>query len=349
MFYLGIDIQKKQSVYYLGDDEGHKVESGRVDTSTEAFALLAKRSARDEGVEVCIESGNLSFLLARAMMREHADVFVVHAYDNALIAQSTKKTDGLDARCLSEQRRLRMLPPHRVYVPSEQAEWLRLLLSHRASLVKDQTRLSNRASRIAERFGLYPTRSSYRNRPAWARLQEATKASPVASMQALQLSRSAEVVRQALCDARRQIELHVRTHFSKEERLLRTMPGVGLITAAALISQVERIERFRSARQLCRYLGLTPVVRESGNKSCGKGICKQGNRRLRGYFTQAALSFLKNAPQDDPVRAWYENLRKRKGWKKARVALARKLVSVAFGVWKHQSAYDPGKAQGRRK
>ena len=39
MLYLGIDIQKKKSVYYLGDDEGHKVESGRVDTSPEAFAF----------------------------------------------------------------------------------------------------------------------------------------------------------------------------------------------------------------------------------------------------------------------------------------------------------------------
>lgn len=344
MHYLGIDVQKGQSVFHVVNELGRKVESGKVQTNAESFEELVMRQTRLEGVDVALETGNMSFQLARAMEKAGADVFVVDAYQNALIARSTKKTDKQDAKMLAEQRRLHMLPPHRVYVPSVRAEELRHLLSHRASLIKSRTRLSNRAKRIGERLGHEEKKSAYSYAPAWRRLLKAAQDRPVSRLLVEQLCEKALLVQKQIGAVEREMAIHLTKHFADQERLLRTIPGVGPITSAALIAQVENVDRFKSARQLCRYLGLTPVVRESGTKRSGRGISKSGNARLRGYFTQAAIHYLRHAKTDEPLYAWYLAVKKRKGWKKARVALARKLVSVAFGVWRHGKAYDPEKA-----
>lgn len=348
MYYLGIDVQKGQSVFHVVNDEGRKVDSGKVNTDAQSVARLVTRQARGEGVEVALETGNMSFLLARAMMEAGADVFVVDAYQNALIAKSTKKTDRQDAKMLAGQRRLNILPPHRVYVPSVLAEQLRYLLSHRSSLIKNRTRLSNQAMRLAERIGHEEKKSAYSRAPAWKRLLIAAQDNPVLHMLLAQRAEAAFMVQQQIKAMESTLSDFMDEHFSSQARFLRTIPGVGPITSAALIAHVEDVGRFKSARQLCRYLGLAPSVRESGNKRSSRGICKSGNARLRGYFTQAALSFLRYAEEDDPLRPWYAGIKRRKGWQKARIALARKLVSIAFGVWKHETPYDPVKAASIR-
>ncbi len=344
MYNLGIDVQKKQSIFHVVNDEGRKIDSGRVDTTAASFAQLAKKQARDEGVQVALETGNMSFQLSRAMINVGADVFVVDAFQNALIAKSTKKTDKQDAKMLANQRRLNMLPPNRVYVPSVRAEKLRHLVSHRASMIKRRTQLSNRAIRFGERFSHTENRSAYSSKAAWTRLQKVTSTCSVSNLIVGQLAKEALLVQKNILFVETAISDFVDKHFSECGELLRTIPGIGLITSSSLIAQVEDINRFQSARQLCRYLGLTPVVRESGGKRSGRGICKSGNARLRGYFTQSALHYLRCAMEDDPLFMWYTALKKRKGWKKARIALARKLVAIAYGVWKHQQPYDTKKA-----
>ena len=152
MRYLGIDIQKKQSHFHIQDEKGKKIVGGTVLTRPDCFAALARKYDDGEGLRVALETGNLTFPVARALAKAGADVFVVDPYQNALIARSTKKTDRLDAKQLCQQRRLGMLPPDRVYVPSVQAEDLRRLMSARARLIKERTALSNRAVRLAGRL-----------------------------------------------------------------------------------------------------------------------------------------------------------------------------------------------------
>ena len=108
-----------------------------------------------------------------------------------------------------------------------------------------------------------------------------------------------------------------------------------------MIGQVEDISRFHSARELCRYVGLTCAVRQSGKTMHMGHINKCGNGRLRGYMTQAALHLLRHAQSDDPLVKWYMQVKSRRGWRKARVALARKLVAVCYGILKHRTPYDP--------
>lgn len=341
---LGIDVGKKESLFYVLDDPGRKVGSGRVPTSEAAFVDLVRRYEGDEGVAVALETGNLTFMLSRAMTEAGADVFVVDPYQNALIAQSTKKTDRLDAKQLSNQRRLNMLPQHSVYVPTEQAEALRRLVSARARLVKERTALSNRAIRLAERQGITDIKKGALSESgAWKRLLNTVASWPLPMDRILvtQYAADAERLRQQIRELEDVMTAHMKTNFPAEMELLRTVPGVGPVTAAALIAQVEEIQRFGSARKMCRYVGLTSAVRKSGKTLFMGHISKCGNSRLRGYLTQAAIHFLRHAQSDDPMLLWYQQVKARRGWRKARVALARKIAAVCYGILKHRTPYNP--------
>jgi len=341
---LGIDVGKKESLFYVLDDPGRKVGSGRVPTSEAAFADLIRRYEGDEGVAVALETGNLTFMLSRAMTEAGADVFVVDPYQNALIAQSTKKTDRLDAKQLSNQRRLNMLPQHSVYVPTEQAEALRRLVSARARLVKERTALSNRAIRLAERQGITDIKKSALSESgAWKRLLNAVESwtLPMDRVLVTQYATDAERLRRQIKELEEVMAGHMETHFPEEMKLLRTVPGIGPVTAAALIAHVEEVRRFGSARKMCRYVGLTSAVRKSGRTVSVRHICKCGNSRLRGYLTQAAIHFLRHAKSDDPMVMWYQHIKVKRGWRKARVALARKIAAVCYGVLKHRAPYNP--------
>lgn len=138
-----------------------------------------------------------------------------------------------------------------------------------------------------------------------------------------------------------QLDQTPRLHTMVQQLL--TIPGMGPITSSALIGCIGDINRFKSGRQIVSYLGLCPKVRESAGKSLSNGgITKRGNSRLRGYFVQAAVALLCSRNSNaQPLKEWYERIRRKKGWRTARVALARKLALISFGVLKTNTPYDP--------
>ena len=119
------------------------------------------------------------------------------------------------------------------------------------------------------------------------------------------------------------------------ERLC-TIPGIGLITATALVAFVGDIHRFRSGRCLASYLGLTPREHSSGNSRRLGAISKRGNTYVRMLLVHGARSALwaaKRRKQPDRLRAWAQQTQQRRGHNKAATALANKLARVAWAVW----------------
>lgn len=115
---------------------------------------------------------------------------------------------------------------------------------------------------------------------------------------------------------------------SEEIRRLMSVPGVGAITAAAFMAAVGDIRRFGSAKKLTGYLGLDPIVRQSGSAEASYGrISKQGSAAGRYALVEASWSVVK-APS--PLRAFYERTKGRRGASVAIVATARKLACL-FG------------------
>jgi len=125
--------------------------------------------------------------------------------------------------------------------------------------------------------------------------------------------------------------------------LLRTVPGIGLLTSTALFAFVGDIQRFRSSRHFAAFLGLTPRLRGSGFAIHLGPISKQGDRYLRMLVSHGARSVLLRAKSMNPpdrLRAWALTVHSRRGHNKATIAIANKLARIVWAVWKHDTEFQ---------
>lgn len=128
---------------------------------------------------------------------------------------------------------------------------------------------------------------------------------------------------------------------------LTTVPGVGVLTATALVAFVGDVHRFRSGRDFAAYLGLTPREYSTGSVRRLGRITKRGNRYLRMLLVHGARSALwagKRSPAPDDLRSWALDLQCRKGHNVAAVALANKLARICWRVWKDERPFKSRKA-----
>ena len=126
--------------------------------------------------------------------------------------------------------------------------------------------------------------------------------------------------------------------------LLRTIPGIGLLTATALVALIGDVRRFRSARHLASYLGLVPKERSSGNKRRLGRISKRGDAYIRMLLTHGARSVILAAKKHgarDHLRQWALRLEERRGHNKAAIAVANKLARTIWAVWKKRVEFEP--------
>ena len=125
---------------------------------------------------------------------------------------------------------------------------------------------------------------------------------------------------------------------------LRSIPGIGLLTATAMVGFVGDIRRFRSCRHFASYLGLTPRERSSGNRRRLGAISKQGNVYLRMLLIHGGRTQLWSAHREgakpSSLQTWGLHLHRLHGHNKATVALANKLARTAWAVWTRNIDYQ---------
>jgi transposase len=263
---------------------------------------------------------------------------VVLANPNKLrvIAESTKKTDRLDAQVLAEFLARDMIPQS--YMPTPRQRQHRALIRHRQYIRGRMTAVRNKIRRIlsdynADRRDLFSSQVG----------QEYIK--QVALNDADRF-----VVGQLWADYRHYEEqldeiwtalkafAKKAMHKEKEARtVLKTIPGVGPVTIEVVLSELGDIARFRNAKTVCAYAGLAPVVRQSGGKkSKDLGISKQGPGLLRWALVEASWRTVNTSPKWKRI---YERIAKRAGGKRAIVAVARKLLCVLYAMLKTMTPY----------
>jgi transposase len=119
---------------------------------------------------------------------------------------------------------------------------------------------------------------------------------------------------------------------------LQTVPGVGPITASLFVSAIGDPHRFSSGRAVGAYLGLVPRLYQSGSTQRRGRITKHGNAEARWALTLAANSLLLSKGDTD-LQRWARSLAERIGRKKACCAIARKLASVLWSMWKNEQSF----------
>ena len=138
-------------------------------------------------------------------------------------------------------------------------------------------------------------------------------------------------------------ELEQLAHQMPDALLLMSVPGIGVLTATALVAFVGDIRRFRSGRDFAAYLGLTPREHSSGSSRRLGSITKRGNSYLRMMLihgARAALRAGKVVDTPDDLRAWALQIERRSGHNVAAVALANKLARVCWRVWRDQRPFE---------
>jgi transposase len=142
----------------------------------------------------------------------------------------------------------------------------------------------------------------------------------------------------AWCDER--ITAHART--DDRARAAMQLPGIGPITASALVASVEEFEQFDDARQFGSWLGLVPSQDSTGGKSKLGGVHKRGDTYLRTLLVQAARSAVQTAHRrSDRLSRWVLGIRERRGWQKACVALANKNARIVWAILTRGECFDP--------
>lgn len=124
---------------------------------------------------------------------------------------------------------------------------------------------------------------------------------------------------------------------------LRTIPGVGLLTATALTGFVDDVARFPTGRHFACYLGLTPREHSSGGRRSLGRISKRGDVYLRMLLIHGARAVLRGAqPKSDPdrFRRWALDVQQRRGHNKAATAVANKMARIVWAVWKFGKPFE---------
>lgn len=260
---------------------------------------------------------------------------------------SRSKTDRADAKALLEAHRNKDIHP--VPVKSVAQQGLAALHRLRSAWVADRTARINLLRGLLREFGFFlPVGASHVVSQAWALLDEPHRDLP-------------DPLRLALAEACleiRDLEARIKNVEKQLELLaaelpvvsrLRSIPGIGRLSATALVALVGNVERFPTSRHFACYLGLTPKEHSSGPKRRLGKISKQGDVYLRSLLIHGARSVLwaaKRCQDPDRLRAWALQVQQHRGANKATAALANKMARIAWAVWRHETSFEsrPGSA-----
>lgn len=143
--------------------------------------------------------------------------------------------------------------------------------------------------------------------------------------------RAAELGRQLVADARQ----------SQGCRALMSIPGIGVIIATSFVSAVEDPNNFKKSRSVAAWIGLTTRRYQSGEVDYDGHISRRGDRHLRGLLCEAAVVILTRCSTESSLRTWGLALRERIGFKRAAVAVARKLAVIMHTMLKTGEFFNP--------
>lgn len=127
---------------------------------------------------------------------------------------------------------------------------------------------------------------------------------------------------------------------NEDVKLLQSMDGVGPITALAFKAEIDTVKRFENSKNVGAYLGLTPSQYSSGETKRQGGISKQGSKQVRCLLVEAATVLLTRSKAWSKLRAWGLKLMKKKGKKKAIIAVARKMAVILHRMLVTRKPFD---------
>ena len=325
--YAGLDVSLELTSVCIVDAQGGIVCEAKV--ASEPEALIRFLQARELPVErVGLEAGPLSQWLHAGLTAAGFDTVLLETrHVKAALSAMTVKTDRHDARGIAQLLRSGWYRP--VHAKSVSAQEVRSLLAARKLMQTKLLDVECGIRGLLRGFGLKVgpiSRGRYE-----MRIRELVAGQPIL-----------ETMIDAMLGARAALETQFKRLHRELLALVRddpvcrqlmSVPGVGAIVAITFKSGVDDPSRFKHSRDVGPHFGPTPRKYQSGELDVTGSITKVGDRMVRTALYEAASVMLTRTVRFSSLKAWAMAVAKRRGMKKARVALARKLSVVLHRMW----------------
>lgn len=328
--HIGIDFHTQYSTVAVMDENGYIVDEQTLYHS-DIEDLMNYFSSFTPGTPVAIEATRNWYWLVDCLQDLGLNVKLVHAKKTRIIAESTIKTDKIDARILAHLDRCNFLP--QAYIADRPTRSQRELLRYYMSLVKIRASVKNRVHAILAKNNIHHSFSDLFGKAGLVFLEKLDLA-PTFSMELSGYMALLNNLKQLINNAK--TEIKDRCQESPYVKRLITIPGISYFTGLLLASEIADIGRFKTYKKLCAYAGLSSTTHQSANKTYHGHIIKDSNKYIRYALVEAVPTATK---KDMKLWSFYKKLQRKKGKNKAKIAVARKLLISIYFMLRNNTDY----------
>jgi transposase len=322
-----LDVSLKDTFISVRQD-GRRIWRGKCASDPKILSQVIRKRA-PEAVRIVFETGPLSIWYYHELTAAGLPAICIDArHAKKGLDMARNKTDANDADGLAHLAEAAFYKE--VRVKGYDSMLVRTLVAARTQILKMQLQLANQVRGLMKTFGLIVPKSS--GRVFEGNICELLATNPGLERIILPLlavwrelrSKAVELSKQLADVARR----------SEQCQLLTSIPGVGVVTACSFVAAVEDPDNFARSRSVGAWLGLTTKRYQSGEVDYDGRISRQGDAYLRGLLYEAATVILTRAHADSELRSWGLRLREKIGFKRAAIAVARKLSVIMHTMLK---------------
>lgn len=334
MHYIGVDHHKQYSYLTVLAEDGRRVKEGRVWNIRSEVKKFLEVAGEDS--EAVIEAGRSTYTMVEVLEELGLVVKIAHPRGVKMIAHAQIKTDKRDSEVLAQLLRMGMIPE--VYQRDKGNREGQRVLRQRAFYVACRTKVKNRIRWLlaqqreevgceAERFSNIFSREGRK------------------FLKALDLPGKDKELMAALLKTYNHLEDRIQESDElvkrlyeemREAQLIDSVPGFATFMSVLVAVEIGDLQRFRKVGNLYSYAGVVPSTHSSGGKNYHGQMVKARNRWLCWALVEAVHPALK---ADHDLRVFYDRIRRRKGHNTAKVATARRLLTIIYKILKEKRPY----------
>ena len=329
---VGLDIAKS-SFHVNGVDRKDRPVVSKVLRRKQVFSYFAKLKPCLIGIEACAGAHYWGRVLQSL---GHTVKLIPPQFVKPYV--KTNKTDAADAEAICEA----VTRPNMRFVPIKHVDQQVVLSLHRArsGFIKARTALVNQIRGLLGEYGVVLRPGIKQVRSNVPLLLDSDQLPDLFKRLLAQLyEHLSEIDGQV-----DQVEAELKVFFkqSKDAQRIEKIPGIGWLTATALVAAIGDAKTFKNGRQLAAWLGLVPRQHSTGGKPKLLGISKRGDAYLRTLIIHGARAALRCVNRDrSPTGQWVRDLEQRRPKNVAVVARANKHARIVWALLAHQRDYDP--------
>jgi transposase len=333
---MGVDNHKQRSHLTIMEEDGTIVKAGPVLNSRSEIREFI-RGLKTE-LEAVVEAGYSSYVLVDILEELGVAVKLAHPLEVKAIAKAKIKTDKRDSRILADRLRANLIPE--AHKRSPETRRAQRVLRQRAFFVAAMTRVKNRIR------SLLAQQSEEIQKEAGLE-KEIFSQKGVDRLKGLKLGSLDKALREGLVKLLEQLQALIKTSDKlveelfqdmEEARRIYTVPGFGKFFSVLVAAEIDDIHRFKSAAKLHSYAGVIPSTHSSGQRSYQGKMTREGNRWLRWAAVEAVWPAIRH---DRGLELFYLKYASRKKANAAKVATARRLLTIIYTILKEGRNYVP--------